>query len=326
VDYRTYLNLYMLSQVYGWTGSAYWSLAGIDALAWILATLCTWQLGSSLGISRRGSVAAAALLATSPIFFTQMWHQDLHLANSASLPPGLWGVAALIQRPRRARLIAGLAFVFLILSMTYQYQWFVAPVAMVLLAFDRSLGARKAVWILAASLGLFLVVTAALGIFITFSGLAASGDRLGAVQQPLALRSQRVGQEADPTALLQERPRLLHVLLTSQAYHPVVYVLGMAGLLLLGTRGAALASLAFALPLLFMLLYPTPWVMMTAYPLIYLGAGRACELLGRVRGRLGVALVAVAVVGLAALTNRDVWGDVSFLLDWWNLYSAKPIH
>lgn len=327
VDYRTLVNLYLFAQLYGWTGSAYWSLAAVDVFFWIVATLCTWRLGPLVGLCARGSVAAAVLLAASPIFFTQMWHQDLHLANSASLPAGLWATAAIIHGKRAPLPIGlGLASVLLYLSLTYQFQWFVAPVAFVLLAVRGPLRLPSAIATWSGAVALFLVVTAVLGGIIQFSGLGATGDRVAAVQQPLALLGERVGGNADFSTVVQEMPRVLHVLQSGEAYHPLVYWGGLFGLLTLGLRGAILAALTFLMPLFFMRLYPTPWVMMTAYPMIYLGAGHLCAALGRGARWSRIAITGGSVVVLCALTNRDLWGDASFLLSWWNLYSASPIH
>ncbi|HEU5316148.1 MAG TPA: hypothetical protein VFX49_08575, partial [Chloroflexota bacterium] len=256
------------------------------------------------------------------------------LANAASMPIGLWAVATVVdEAASRRRLTVQLAATLFYLSITYQYQWFAAPAAGILMAFKRSIGPRSAALVLFLSLALFAIATAGLRGALVFSGLAPAPDRLAAVNEPSTLIKETVSHIHDTQSLLAELPGQAQIRETAAAYHPLVYALGLAGLLLRGARGVSLGALAFVLPLFFVRLYPPPWVAMTAYPLVYLGAAHACDSLGRtlavVSGRRRWPTVAVALLAgavLFALSNGDLWGDPGFLLRWWDLYSPRPIY
>ena len=138
VAYHTYVNLYLFSQLYGWIGGTYWALAAVDVFFWVTGSICTYHLARRLGASDSGAAASAVLMAGSPLLVAFMWRQGLHLANVANLLIGLWAAAALVQDDRSwLRVTAGLSFLLLYLSTTYQYQWIVAPAALILAAFDR---------------------------------------------------------------------------------------------------------------------------------------------------------------------------------------------
>jgi len=341
VDYRTYVNLYLFTQVYGWIGSAYWSLAAIDVFFWSAGAVCTRHLARRLGASDSAALIGATLVAGSPVLISFMWHQDLHLANMASLPIGLWAAAALVQEHRsRLRLAASLAFLLLYLSTTYQYQWIVAPAALLLAAFHPRLGLRRGLIVMVGAVALFLIFTVVIQALLSIAGLGPQGNRLGAVNEPGALVSSRIVDAGAFGSVLAILPGPRHLTATAEAYHPIVFCAGLVGLALLGKRALALAALALVAPLGFMTLYPTPWVAMSGYPLVYIGAGVGCArvstiaaaLIHRVapRQRFTTAMSLVATFLLAtwlfSLTNLDLTGDPSFLLNWWGLYAHGQIH
>lgn len=341
VDYRTYVNLYLYTQLLGLTGSAYWSLAAVDTFFWVLATLCTVHLGQRLGLSRIASCVGGLLVAGSPVLVAFMWHQDLHLANMASLPVGLWAAVTLIQEQRsRVWLAAGLGCVLTYLSLTYQYQWFVAPAALIIAALNPTIGPRIAALVTGGAVMVFTALTLVIQGVLLLAGLGPTPERLSAVQQPLALLAAQVAEARDVRQLIALLPGPDQVVATATAYHPVIFVVGLIGLSAAGRRGLALGALTLVAPLLFMRLYPPPWVAMTGYPLICLGAGHACGQVGRgiassalrtyrlarLRPWLSAGVAVAAGSGLFALTNGDLVGDVRFMLAWWNLYSAPPLH
>lgn len=328
VDYRTYIQMYVFAQLTGWVGSTFWPLAAVDLLFWLGAVLATYRIGLRLGSSTTAATVGAVLTAGSPIYAAQMWRQDLHLANLASLPLGLWVALVHIQERRTWwGLVGGLAFVFLALSLTYQYQWFLAPVVLALMAFQRGIGLRRGAVALAGAAALFAAATGVLRTLIAFSALEPRPDRLAAVQQPLAVAGEIFGSVTDLRSMLTALPGQAHVATTALAYHPVIYALGLAGLVLLERRGMVMGGISFVLPLLFLRLHPPPWVGMTAYPLVYVGAGQSVALLfGRVPAPWRAGLFAAAALLLFALTNGGLWGDPRFLLQWWDLYSPRPIY
>ena len=341
VAYRTYVNLYLFSQLYGWIGGTYWALAAVDVFFWVTGSICTYHLARRLGASDSGAAASAVLMAGSPLLVAFMWRQDLHLANVASLPPGLWAAAALVQDDRSwLRVTAGLSFLLLYLSTSYQYQWIVAPAALILAAFQPGLGPRRGLVVVAGAVALFLVLTAVLLAVFAIAGLGPQESRLGAVNQPGAPTTGRLAEATTLRALLTILPGPQNIATMVGAYQPVVFCAGLVGLALVGKRAIGLGILAVIVPLGFTTSYPTPWVAMTGYPIFYLGAGVACARSGaltvtvlrrhavrpRVATALGLSTVSELTVRLFLLTNVDLFGNPSFVLSWWNVYSPAQIH
>jgi hypothetical protein len=265
-----------------------------------------------------------------------MWRHDLHVANFATMPIGLWASLALVDERRGwRRLTLGLGALFLLLSLSYQFQWILAPVAVVLLRWRAHRPWRDVTRIVAGSLLLLVIGTALLRAALQIVGLGNAGAESTAVRQPdqlvlghlLELRSWRA-----VAALL---PSWRHVEATLLAYQPVVLVFGGLGLARVD-RSAWLAALcASAVSLLAITLYPAPWTAMSAYPFIYLGAGIVCDEVGKAAARpfrpgaaarwTAVGVTAAGVLVLASLTNVDLWGDYRFLQIWWRLYFPQSV-
>ncbi len=143
VHYRALVELWAAGALQAWTGSAYWALAVVDLAGWALAGAATYHLGWRLGAGGRGAALGALLTVGSPLLASNMWAHVLHVAEFASLPVGLWAALALLDgaagpnlggaRERAGgmlRLAAGLGALLVGLSLTYQYQWVVAPLAL----------------------------------------------------------------------------------------------------------------------------------------------------------------------------------------------------
>src|SRR5262245_33818288 len=85
VHYRTLLPLFLVAQVYAWTGMAYWAFAAVDLLFWCLAGIATFHLALRLG-ARPWAAGLSGLVATaSPVLVSHMWRHDLHVVDFASL-------------------------------------------------------------------------------------------------------------------------------------------------------------------------------------------------------------------------------------------------
>jgi hypothetical protein len=269
----------------------------------------------------------------SPMLVSQFWYLDLHLSNVASLPAGLWAAAVLIREHRsRLKLAGALGLVLVFLSTTYNYQWFVAPVALALMLYFRRPGIRSALAVTAGAVVTFAVLTLAIQRLLDFSALGPNEERMSAVQQPTALAVERYLSATSLSEALARLPSSAEVLQLAEPYHPLCFLIGVVGLILLGRRAFALTALAIVLPLFFGTLYSKPWVFMTGYPLMYVGAGLVCARLGAAVGRalgghalqggrsrwVGGAVTVVAVLALFWLTNADLFGDPTLPVRWWD--------
>jgi len=334
VQYRTFVNLYVGSLLYGWTNNAYWSLAAVDVLFWFLGSATAYHAMRRLGVSTLAAATGAFLLATSPVLVSNMWRHDLHVANFSTLALGTWAALVIVDEVRPlTRLTLALGALLLVLSFSYQYQWVVLPVAAVVLRLRARYSTARTLVVAAGALVVFLTGTLVMRTAFAVVGLAPDSPDASAVQQPDLLVAEQLTAARSLGGLRRVLPGLQHVVFTLQAYHPVVFLVGAVGLLALRRHVGLAALVASAFSLAAITLYPAPWTAMSAYPFIYLGAGQACALAGeRVRAafrlsspRVAIAIAAVLALALAALTNGDLWGDYRFLLEWWRLYYPQRV-
>jgi hypothetical protein len=255
-----------------------------------------------------------------------MWRHDLHVANFATMALGLWAMLAAVDHLKRERnLTIALAAILLLLSLSYQYQWTLLPVMVVLLCGRAGYSLPRAVRMTAGALALFVLATITWRVLLHVGGLSPSAIDTGVVSDPAQLLAARLGAIQTPADLPRLFPSRGHLIATVRAYHPLVFVAGCAGLLLL-PRHALAAAIAASLAALFATsLYSAPWTAMSAYPFLYVGAGQLCALAVRRRPLPGTVLAIGAVALLVAATNTDLWGDYRFMLEWWRQYAQQTV-
>jgi hypothetical protein len=333
VHRRVLVELWAAAVLAVWTGSAYWGMALVDLAGWILAGVATYHLGRRLGLEAWPSALGAILVVGSPLLVSNMWAHVFHVAEFASLPVGLWAGLVLLQPalttgPRtgpggtRVLLVQGLGLgaVLLVLGLTYQYQWVVAPlmaVAAVTWPGVTRPARRRGLGALAVAMVVYVIASLVLRVAIDLVLPSVPGDVYAqAVSQPGQLllgQSRAASSPGELLAGLRLGETLVKMVGT---YHPLVLVVGLAGLAFVPTQARWLAAGALLLTLVATTMYSTAWTAMTAYPFVYLGAGAACA----ATRRRPVALGLVAV--LFALTNRDLVGDAGFLKEWWGYYTG----
>lgn len=347
LHYRTLLPLFLAAQLYAWSGRAFWSFAAVDLFFWATAGVSGYHLALRLGARPWAAALSGLLLIASPVLVSHMWRQDLHVANFAGLPVGLWAALVLVDEPRpRWQLAGGTALLLLLLlSLSYQYQWLLVRLIFVLCASQPRVGIRVGAAVIAAALLLFASATAASEALFR----AAIGDPTvwpGAVVHPSReLMGQLLGARSLPQGLaaaaaLLPQPSQLGAF--ARAYHPLVLAAGVAGATLLGRRMLALLATSGAVALVSHGIYEAPWTAALGYPLVYVGAGTACAAAGTALGRLvsyapwpappaggagarsgWVPCAAALILALvcAAVTNLDLVGLPGFALDWWRSYT-----
>jgi hypothetical protein len=340
VHYRALSGLHLASLLTVWLGSRFWAFALVDLLLWFLAVLATYQLALRLGAGRAAARSAALLCLASPIFVATMWTHVLHPAEFASLPIGLWAAKVLVDEARgRVRLAIALGGLLVLLSVSYQYQWIVLPLLMVLLLGSGGHSWRQALRVTAGALAVYVVASLGIRALLIVGRLDPLtnplAEHMQAVAEPVGLLSGRWNEflsSGDPRALL---PRPDHFSAMAQVYHPLVFAFGVGGALQCSHTVRWMTLLASAISLVSFVLYPAPWTAMSAFPLLYVGAGVGCAAAGAAAARLARGLPAmrrtanlvsaVCALVLAAATNLDLAGDHSYLLEWWRLYYPQSL-
>ncbi|HEV2126923.1 MAG TPA: hypothetical protein VGW38_29585 [Chloroflexota bacterium] len=355
VHYRSFVSLFLSAILYGWTGSAYWSLALVDLVFWWAAAIATSAAAVRLGVNRRAAYLSGFGVATSPLFVSNMWLHVLHLAEFASLPLGLWAALVLLHEHRRTwQLALAWGVLLLFLSLSYNYQWILVPLLAILAGFYHRLGAKRGLLVIAGAVSVYLVSGQVVKTLLTL-GVPAEGAGFGEV---VAEPGQLVLSQLSTAAGMRNTIALMlashRVQAMADAYHPAILLIGLVGACTAGPRLASLALTATAMALAAHSLYRSPWTAMTAYPFIYIGVGITCsrvgDLLAGLLTRIGPTLARhsgsgsagsaatgsrsrlvwygaiIAIIGVALLTNGDLFGDTSFLHQWWRHYAVVPVY
>ncbi|HET7771471.1 MAG TPA: hypothetical protein VFN74_22055, partial [Chloroflexota bacterium] len=142
---------------------------------------------------------------------------------------------------------------------------------------------------------------------------------------PAELIVARLAALRSPSDVLRLLPTADHVWHTARAYHPLVFTAGWFGLTLMPRHVLAAAIAASAAALFATSLYGAPWTAMSAYPFLYLGAGRLCAIGYRWGPVPGAVIAAAGAILLMAVTNTDVWSDYRFMLAWWRQYAPQTV-
>lgn len=327
----------------------------VEAAGWFLASIATARLGAYLGVSPTAAFLGGFLVATAPIFSSQLGMLVLHLAEFASLPLGLIAVAPLLNSepnvhrfgywPIRQGIRLGI--VLTILSLSYVYHWAIFTVLFLNIIVRMVTDGRRAglaemgerlshaLITLTIGFGLFILNTAAITQSLEAVGLPPLAGERTAVAQPLELIVQTIGSR-DLSGLvewaIEFSPRAL---LITTAFHTLPLLAGIVGIIVgPGLRVPGVALLAFGM--VSSCLYPAPWTSMTAFPIVYLGAGHIACVTGHIMATkfcnqikkdttallealsLGIATTIVATLAIA--TNLDLFGDPAFALSWWQAY------
>jgi hypothetical protein len=340
VQYRTWPNLYLATVVYAFIGSAFWSMAAVDWLFWFLGGVAGYHVALRLGASPRASTLCAVLISAAPLFACSIWRIDLRLSNSASMAIGLWAALVLFEEYRSAfRLALGLGVLLLLLSLSYQYQWILAPMLLVLALTHERLSRAKGVAVVGGAVAFYALGTLFLKSLVSLALPSTADETNGIVAGAEELLAARLAEVRSFEHVLAYLPSWYHIRLMAEAYHPLVFGAGLVGLFLLPVRTRWLAMVALLATLFSTVLYPYPWLAMSAYPIIYAGVGMTCVAIGRrVAGFVGsgwgrcvggwdrldarvagIVTLSLAVV-FAVLPNVDLLGDPSFLLRWWDYW------
>lgn len=342
VHYRSLFSLFLATSFYAALGSAYWSMALVELLSWVLAAVATYHIARRLGAGPLPSALSGVLVAGSPLFVGTMWAQVFHVSEFASLAFGLWAALALAEQERSAvRLCLGFGALLYALSLTYQYQWTLVPVLLVLTLSHPQITRWAALLVVGGAVALYGAATLVTKAALATAGLAPTEAYSNVVSDPSSLVADRLAAVHTIQDLRFLLPSAEGLVRLAAPYHPLVFLVGVAGILLLPRRGLAIGVVMIAVSLAANTLYNAPWTAMSAYPLVYVGASAGCCRLGsavaswlEAKGwsgapfrveRVGVVVSCALVAVLVALTNLDLVGQPAFLLQWWSAYAERAL-
>lgn len=336
-DYRGMLPIYVSAIFAYWLDSSYKGLALVDLSGWWIGAWALYHLARRLDADHLSALTAAVLLAASPLLISHMWRNTVHVMHSASLVPCFLVALLLLTDNRLAHgwRVIGLSSVLYVASVNYQFQWIIIPCLLSLTVVER----RRWTWslsIVAATI-LFVAMT-----FLTYQALAAVGlSPQSHLNDPVTVIRGRLTLVLGSDVPALVRSSLGTVELSVRAYHPVLVILSVLGLIFAHTGLRILVCAGTVLGLASGYFQPFSWVAMNGYPFLYISAGLALvqgprwltatvagfgssrwpQAAARIASGSGVlAGLGTVVLLLLAMwsTNGDLFGDYSFAQAWWS--------
>ena len=335
-QYRALLPTYISAIFAYWLDSSYKGFALVDLLGWWIAVWVLYYLARFLDIDKLSALTAAVLLAASPLLISKMWGHGLNTVHHSSLV--LYFFAALLLFSDRnlgfIRRILALSIVFYLASLTYHYQWIIAPCLISIVALDK--GSWKQFLSIVIASALFCGMT-----LLTYRLLGSVGIPVQpSLNDPLAVVNGRLTSVVEDGVIGFGYSLGLFKLLV-KAYHPFIIALSVLGLIFARTRLRILVFAGAVLGLATSYFQPLPWVAMNGYPFMYISAGIAlvqgprwlADFIARVgSGRYPqfaeritsvsrtLAVISTVVLILLAVwsTNTDLFGYYGFAQQWWD--------
>ena len=336
-DYRAMLPIYISAIFSWWLDSSYKGMLLVDLFGWWIASWALYHLAWRLGASHLSALTAAVLLAVSPLLIAFMGWQVLHVMQSASLVPCFLAALLLLTDNRLAHgwRVTGLAGVFYVASLIYQYQWIIIPCLLSLAIVER----RKWRWVFSIIMSsiLFVVIT-----FLTYRILDTVALSVAAFSNdPLTVVISRFTYALESGFPEVERLLLPLVRIQIRSYHLLIISLSVLGFAFASAKLRILVLTGAILGLASSYFHPGSWVAMNGYPFVYISAGLALvegpRWLADFIARMGsgrypqfaaqitsgselLAKLSTVVLLLLALwsTNGDLFGDYNFAQQWWD--------
>ena len=329
-EYRATLPIYLASVIRQLTGSYVLGVTASEVIWWWSGSLAVFLLARQF-LSTPTAFAAGILTTASPLSIGHLGSASLHTASSLSLSVFLLIAWRLLYNDRIAFVskVALYGVCLYLSSITYTYQWFLAPFFIVVAAIPRFSRDRVNASVLGISA--FLALR-----WVSYGVLALGGLEVHAhTNDPLRIIRDRLpgdfalvsGQWDAVRAFLTET--VVNVVLgTVSSYHIVVVVCAAIGLgWARDARFSVASGTAISLGFAFGAIYGVPWVLMSGYPFVYAlaahgmtGASRALATrlpLLRDNQYAPHALLALSTLIVASLTNLDLVGDPTFAIGWW---------
>lgn len=361
VQLRALIPLGLGSLVAAWTREGYWSTAIVEIVGWVLAARGCEHIAVTLGFQRRVAVMTGLLVASSPLFVSQLWMQVFHLAEFSSmvfgiiivhgLAPDLENSAKKLFVNEKAFFIVGkLTLMLWILSHMYVYQSITLAYLMLTTQinimmlnkniFSKFLSFLYIGCICIVSYGGYLLIDNYMLKYLTnqevnirITGIEISGNPLTLLQANLGSVEKIDTFNRLLLIIFNKFIKILALMINS--YHLVVISIIAIGLVSVPNSIRLRIVVLEMLALVASALYHTPWTSMTGYPLMYIAAAYGCDRISRsaactindiTRSVLGprpayIVCMISTMLIMIGATNRDIFGYDEFMREWWRLYS-----
>ena len=361
VQLRAFVPLGLGSLVAAWTREGYWSTAIVEIVGWVLAARGCEHIAVTLAFPRRVAVMAGLMVASSPLFVSQLWMQVFHLAEFSSmvfgiiivhqLEPDLESSAEyLLLNNKIISIIGKLTLTLWILSHMYVYQSIVLAYLMLILQINILLKYKRIfnticslayiLCICMMSYIIYLEIDKYMIEFLTSQGLDIRITGIEISGSPVALLRANLGSFVNISTLhdllsVLSNIFIKSVILTIKSYHPIVIIITCIGFVSVPNSIRVRIVVLEMLALIASGLYHTPWTSMTGYPLMYIAAAYGCDWISRgaasvhnmvtcsILGSRSVYIMCMLfiMVLMIGATNTDIAGYDEFAREWWRLYS-----
>ena len=328
VQLRALVPLGLGSLVAAWTREGYWSTAIVEIVGWVLAARGCEHIAVTMAFPRRVAVMAGLMVASSPLFASQLWMQVFHLAEFSSMvfgviivhqmEPDLESSAEyLLFNKKTISIIGKLTLTLWILSHMYVYQSLVVVYLMLTVQINILLKNKKIVNTIASlvyilcicmmSYTSYLVIDKYMIEYLTSQGLDVRITGIEISGSPLTLLQANLGSFVNINTLYGLFSVLSNIfikslILTIRSYHAIVISVICIGLVSVPNSFRVRIVVLEMLALIASGLYHTPWTSMTGYPLMYIAAAYGCDWISR-----GAAFIHNNMVGSSILGPRSVY-------------------
>jgi len=339
-EYRAILPIFLAAIATKSFDSYFWGATISELIWWWAGSISTAVLSRRLGCNWYAATGTGILTATSPIAVAHIGALHLHTASSMALPVATLIAWDALHSVKRSLLINTLitGFAIFISSITYTYQWVLVPWLLGL-----TLMARQPVrWV--------LTVISSVIAFTAFTAIARATLQLGGLtvhahpNDPIEVltdrvRSQMLINQLDSLEVLISFFTIIWRLLLDMlvVYHPLIMFLSLVGLINTNKLHIFLYFFTILIAILQSIIYPLPWVLMSAFPFIYISASIGVSFIGT-KWRIlyfklfGLSfrfsrfekfvihplfIIIIIIIIAIIVTNSDLIGDDAFVIRWW---------
>ena len=335
-EYRATLPIYFAAIIAQITHSYIIGVTISDVMWWWLGAIGVFLFVRNF-TSTTVSFGAGLLTCFSPLGVGHIGSGHLHTASSLSLSLSLAMTYSILFNRNLKYIYAFLSFgsCLFLSSITYTYQWFIIPFAFVVGAMPSFSKRRLRIW--ASGTVVFLILRWSSYGILALGQLSVHSHQNDPVRV-LIYSIENQLTNVTPMGifigfllfLIDKCIVLSYMFVTS--YGEVVLGAAVIGAVYVRNTNERVVLVAgVLLSVLFGAIYGIPWVIMSAYPMVYAMASRGSYQLHRIAlaslpsGRFQVlrtprmilATQVILVTAIGMSTNLDVFGDPTFSVRWW---------
>ena len=335
-EYRAILPIYFAAIITQITNRYIIGVTISDVIWWWLGTIGVFLLVRNYAPTTV-SFGAGLLTCFSPLGVGHIGSAHLHTASSLSLSLSLAVTYDILFNRNLKYFFAVLSFgcCLFLSSITYTYQWFIIPFAFVVCAMPSFSKRRLRIW--ASGTVVFLILRWSSYGILALGQLSVHSHQNDPVRVLIySIENQLISVTPMGIAigflffLIDKCIVISHMFVTS--YGELVLVAAVIGAVYVrNTYERVVLVAGVSLSVSFGAIYGIPWVIMSAYPMVYAMASRGSYQLHRIAlaslpaGRFQIlrtprVILATQVILIAAIgmsTNLDVFGDPTFSVRWW---------